>query len=679
MKPTAYFINVARGPIVDEAALIDALRAAAFAGAALDVFEQEPVAPDNPLLTMDNVIVTPHSLCWTDECFHNMAATGLASIVDALAGRRAGVRRQSRGARPPARAGRGCAHEARGAARALGDALCLRGDAACRGVRPRRAIAARAACAPENTLAAFALRARDRRDDARDRSRGDEGRRARHLARSVPQSRPRARTDGRWLAGEGSADPLADARRTASATTSAGSILTSRYAKQFPAAASRDGQRFPTLAQVFALVQGEQPAVRLNIETKITPTTPVTTRRRGDVRAAHRRGDPRRGARERRDDPVVRLAHARRGEEARAGDRDRLPHDRDRRTTTPYSAGRRRPSPWHAGLDLAAYGGSLPRSSRRPAAARGHRSFATSTPERSRKRTRWASRAALDRERSRRHGAPHRHGRRRAHHRLPGPRAQGDGGQGHAAAVAPELPARLLLASPTTSAPFGGRTRTAPGRASDCARTSLNVEPRHLAERVGAAPSRAAGCRESRGGRAANSSRRASASHRPIRGRRRPAARSSVELALERLVAGEQRRGRGAQRVIELAHDHLVEIAVEDPHAARRRRRSAARRASRSASGTCPAAANVNVPVVRCVCARALSATDLREGRPARSSCREERLELIEPVGVAPGARAATREAAMRAMRSHAGSIQSPRIPCRECWRGSSRRRSSMR
>lgn len=88
MKPTAYFINVARGPIVDEAALIDALRRNAIAGAALDVFDNEPVDPANPLLAMDNVIVTPHSLCWTDECFHNMATTGLASIVDALAGRR---------------------------------------------------------------------------------------------------------------------------------------------------------------------------------------------------------------------------------------------------------------------------------------------------------------------------------------------------------------------------------------------------------------------------------------------------------------------------------------------------------------------------------------------------------------------------------------------------------------
>ena len=88
MRRSAYFINVARGPIVDEPALIAALRDGRIAGAALDVFEQEPIAPDNPLLAMDNVIVTPHSRCWTDECFHNMASTGLKSIVDALSGRK---------------------------------------------------------------------------------------------------------------------------------------------------------------------------------------------------------------------------------------------------------------------------------------------------------------------------------------------------------------------------------------------------------------------------------------------------------------------------------------------------------------------------------------------------------------------------------------------------------------
>jgi phosphoglycerate dehydrogenase-like enzyme len=87
MKRSAYFINVSRGPVVDEPALIAALQGGRIAGAALDVFEQEPVDPDNALLAMDNVIVTPHSLCWTDECFHNMATTGLASIVDALSKR----------------------------------------------------------------------------------------------------------------------------------------------------------------------------------------------------------------------------------------------------------------------------------------------------------------------------------------------------------------------------------------------------------------------------------------------------------------------------------------------------------------------------------------------------------------------------------------------------------------
>jgi D-3-phosphoglycerate dehydrogenase len=88
MKRTAVIVNAARGGVVSEDSLVRALQEKRIAGAALDVFEQEPVDPANPLLTMDSVIVTPHALCWTDECFHNMASTGLTSIVDALAGRR---------------------------------------------------------------------------------------------------------------------------------------------------------------------------------------------------------------------------------------------------------------------------------------------------------------------------------------------------------------------------------------------------------------------------------------------------------------------------------------------------------------------------------------------------------------------------------------------------------------
>ena len=61
MKPSAVLINTSRGPVVDEAALIEALQEGRIAGAGLDVFEQEPVDPNNPLLKMDNVVVSPHS------------------------------------------------------------------------------------------------------------------------------------------------------------------------------------------------------------------------------------------------------------------------------------------------------------------------------------------------------------------------------------------------------------------------------------------------------------------------------------------------------------------------------------------------------------------------------------------------------------------------------------------
>ena len=60
MKPTALLINTARGPIVDEAALIDALRNGTIAGAGLDVFDQEPLPADHPFLQMDNTLLTPH-------------------------------------------------------------------------------------------------------------------------------------------------------------------------------------------------------------------------------------------------------------------------------------------------------------------------------------------------------------------------------------------------------------------------------------------------------------------------------------------------------------------------------------------------------------------------------------------------------------------------------------------
>jgi phosphoglycerate dehydrogenase-like enzyme len=88
MKPTAYFINTARGPVVVEAALIDALKNNRIAGAAIDVFEQEPVAPDNPLLKMDNVIVAPHAICHTDECMSLLGQSAFKAAVDLAQGRK---------------------------------------------------------------------------------------------------------------------------------------------------------------------------------------------------------------------------------------------------------------------------------------------------------------------------------------------------------------------------------------------------------------------------------------------------------------------------------------------------------------------------------------------------------------------------------------------------------------
>ena len=88
MHPDAYLVNLARGVVVDEAALIEALRDGSIRGAALDVFQQEPIEMDNPLLQMENVVLSPHSLCWTDGFAAAVADSAISAIIDVAEGRK---------------------------------------------------------------------------------------------------------------------------------------------------------------------------------------------------------------------------------------------------------------------------------------------------------------------------------------------------------------------------------------------------------------------------------------------------------------------------------------------------------------------------------------------------------------------------------------------------------------
>lgn len=88
MKKTAFFINASRGDVVAEADLIEALRNGSIAGAAIDVYEKEPPQKDNPLMSMSNVLLTPHNASQTRECMIRMALHAAQGIDEVLSGKR---------------------------------------------------------------------------------------------------------------------------------------------------------------------------------------------------------------------------------------------------------------------------------------------------------------------------------------------------------------------------------------------------------------------------------------------------------------------------------------------------------------------------------------------------------------------------------------------------------------
>ena len=86
MKPTAHLVNTARGGIVDQEALCQALKERRIAGAALDVFENEPLEADSPLRTLDNVYLAPHTAGQTEGAMRNMGIMAARNVIDVLKG-----------------------------------------------------------------------------------------------------------------------------------------------------------------------------------------------------------------------------------------------------------------------------------------------------------------------------------------------------------------------------------------------------------------------------------------------------------------------------------------------------------------------------------------------------------------------------------------------------------------
>ncbi|MCI4456481.1 MAG: D-glycerate dehydrogenase, partial [Desulfurococcaceae archaeon] len=86
MKRTAYLINISRGAVIDHMALVKALKEGRIAGAALDVFYEEPLPTDDPILELDNVILTPHIAAFTEEAREKLSITAAEEIIRVLKG-----------------------------------------------------------------------------------------------------------------------------------------------------------------------------------------------------------------------------------------------------------------------------------------------------------------------------------------------------------------------------------------------------------------------------------------------------------------------------------------------------------------------------------------------------------------------------------------------------------------